>query len=353
MTAPLYSAAALTAFATALLRKAGLDAGKAETVAAILVEADLMGHTTHGLQLLPGYLQSLAAGAMTCDGEPEVIAERPATLTWDGRYLPGTWLTVRAIDAAMERARIYGTGTVVIRRSHHIGCLAAYPKRVTDQGMAVLIASSDPAAGSVAPHGAIAGRYTPNPIAAGWPTDDDPVILDISASTTTNGMTNRLNRQGDGARFGGLWLVNNKGEATDDPAAMLADPPGAILPLGGLDLGHKGFALGLLVEMLTSSLAGHGRADTPKQWGASVFVQVIDPAAFGGNAAFIRESGWLAEACRTAPVRPGNPPVRLPGERGLKLRAQQLAAGIALHPDIMPGLQPWSDKLGIAVPAAA
>jgi LDH2 family malate/lactate/ureidoglycolate dehydrogenase len=81
-----------------------------------------------------------------------------------------------------------------------------------------------------------------------------------------------------------------------------------------------------------------------------VFVQLIDPGAFGGRDAFARETGWLAAACRAAPVKPGNPPVRLPGERGLALRERQLAEGVALHPETMPALAPWAEKLAVAVP---
>jgi L-lactate dehydrogenase len=117
-----------------------------------------------------------------------------------------------------------------------------------------------------------------------------------------------------------------------------------------VDLGHKGFGLGLLVEALTSALAGYGRADGERRWGASVFVQLIDPAAFAGREAFVRETGWLAEACRTAPVKPGAPPVRMPGERALRLREQRLAEGVVLHGEIMPALEPWAKKLGVALP---
>ena len=181
--------------------------------------------------------------------------------------------------------------------------------------------------------------------------DCDPVILDVGMSTTSNGLVSRLKQQG--GKLPGKWLVDATGNASDDPAAMFADPPGAMLPLGGEDLGYKGFALGLLVETLTAALGGHGRADGVKAWGASVFLQLIDPAAFGGRERFLRETSWLAEACRTAPVPRGKPPVRLPGERGLALRAQQLREGVALHPDILPALRPWAEKLGIPLPAKA
>src|SRR4051812_17276161 len=110
------TAESLIAFATALLTRAGLDADKARTVAEVLVEADLLGHTTHGLALLSPYLAEIEKGAMTKAGEPIVLSDLPAAVTWDGRRLPGPWLVVRALDLAAARAKINGSCTVVIRR---------------------------------------------------------------------------------------------------------------------------------------------------------------------------------------------------------------------------------------------
>ena len=96
------------------------------------------------------------------------------------------------------------------------------------------------------------------------------------------------------------------------------EPKGALLPLGGLDAGHKGFGLGLLIEALTAGLSGFGRADPAEGWGATVFVQVLDPEAFGGLAAFRRQMDFVAGAARNAKPRPGVDRVRLPGEGGLR-----------------------------------
>jgi LDH2 family malate/lactate/ureidoglycolate dehydrogenase len=251
----------------------------------------------------------------------------------------------------VKRARKNGTCSVAIRRSHHIGCLAAYLQAAADDGFLVLLTCSDPAARGVAPHGGRRDVMTPNPLAAAWPTDGDPVILDVSMSVTTNGLTKRTATEG--RKFPGQWLVDGEGNPTDDPAAAFAEPPGAILPMGGVDHGHKGYALGLLVEALTGGLAGHGRADPPEGWGASVFLQVFDPALFGGREEFVRQTGHLARACRATPPRPGFERVRLPGESGLKRRAEQLAAGVELYPSIMPALAPWAQKLGVTVPDAS
>lgn len=338
-------ATVLIEFATRLLTRAGLEADKAAAVATVLVEGDLLGHTTHGLALLPAYLGEIEAGRMTKAGEPHVVADFPACVTWDGRRLPGPWLVTRALDLAVGRARGNGTCTVSIRRSHHIACLASYLQKVAEQNFLVILTCSDPMVSTVAPFGGRTGVFTPNPIAAAWPTDGAPVMMDFSASITTNALTKRLHAEG--RRFPGAWALDAAGHPTDDPGVLMSDPPGTLLPTGGSDHGHKGYALALLVEALTGALAGHGRADPPEGWGATVFLQVINPACFGGMEKFRRESAHLAAVCRANPPRPGVERVRLPGEAGLRRRAEQLAHGVELHPGILPALQPWQEKLGV------
>jgi len=343
-----YRASELIDYAAALFAAAGCDGDKPATIAAGLVEADLLGHTTHGLQLASTYLGELETGGMIPRGEPEIVADRGGTVTWDGRCLPGVWLATRAVDLAVERAAVHGVVTVVVRRSHHIGCLAAFLQRATDRGLMITIASSDPAAASVAPYGGRKAVFTPNPIAVGIPTDGSPILIDISASITTNGMAGRLRREGK--RFPGPWALDGSGVPTDDPAALVGDLPGTLLPVGGMDYGHKGFGLALMVEALTQGLGGFGRAEAPKGLGASVFLQVIDPEVFGGAEAFRRETGWLATACRDTPPVPGVDAVRLPGQRGLDHKRHALANGVGLYPGIMESLAQHAVKFGITPP---
>lgn len=339
------------AFAATLLARAGLEAEKAQTVAEVLVEGDLLGHTTHGLALLPAYLAELEKGAMAKTGEPRVVADFPAAITWDGQRLPGPWLTVRALELGMERAARSGSCTVVIRRSHHIACLAAYLQRATDQGFMVILTCSDPNVSSVAPFGGRTDVFTPNPLAAAWPTAGWPVIIDVSMSITTNALTRRLH--GEGRRFPGPWALTAAGEPTDDPGALYTQPPGTLLPTGGTDHGHKGYALTLMVEALTGGLAGHGRADPKEGWGATVMVQVYNPALFGGADEFRRQTEFVAAQCRATPPRPGFAAVRLPGESGLRKRVEQLAGGVELYPGILPALQPWAKRWQVELPRAA
>lgn len=343
-----YPAARLIDLARELLVGSGLEPSKAAAVAEILVEGDLLGHTTHGLALLPAYLGQLEQGSMSREGGPHVVADAPAALTWDGRRLPGPWLVREALAVAVDRAKTQGTCTVVIRRSHHIACLAAYLEPVAAQGLMVILSCSDPTTATVAPHGGTQGVFTPNPYAAAWPTTEGPVIFDVSMSITTNGLVKR--QQSAGERLPGAWLIDAQGRPTDDPRVMAENPPGALLPMGGIDHGHKGYALALLVETLTGGLAGYGRADPNEGWSATVFLQVLNPALFGGIAAFSRETGQVARMCRENRPRPGVGAVRLPGESGLRRRAEQLLHGVALHPGILPALRPWAEKAGLELP---
>ena len=343
-----YRADELVVFAATLLEKSGLARDRARTMADVIVEGDLLGHDTHGLDQLAGYLVQIEEGRLAKEGYPTVVSDFGATLTWDGHRLPGHWLVKQAIAEARHRILAHPVVTIAIGHGHHIGCLQAYLKPVTDAGLIILLMCSDPAAAGVAPHGGVASRITPNPIAAGFPTGGDPILIDISSSTSTNAMTKRLASKSE--RLKGAWVVDAQGRPTDDPRVLFADPPGAMLPLGGIELGHKGFSLALIVEALTSGLAGRGRSQKPQSWTASVFLQVIDPDAFGGRDAFVREMQYVAELCRTTPVAPGNPPVRLPGEGALACRRRQIREGVSLHETIMPALIPWADRFGVALP---
>lgn len=346
-----YAQTDLINYARTLLTTAGLEHDKAAAVADILVQGDLMGHNTHGLALLPGYLAELESGAMEKLGTPAVLADHPAAVTWDGRRLPGPWLVLQAMALATERAATQGTCTVVIRRSHHIACLAAYLKRATDQGLMMLLTCSDPNTASVAPFGGLDPVFTPNPVSAGIPTNGVPVLMDVSTSATTNGMTNRLHKEGK--RLPAAWVMDGHGVASDNPSVLFDEPKGTILPLGGMDSGHKGYGLTLLVEALTGGLAGHGRADAKEGWGATVFLQVIDPRAFAGLDAFTRQTGHVADACRASRPAQAGSAVRTPGEKGIALATRQMESGVELYPSILPSLSSWAIKLGVTEPSAA
>jgi len=135
---------------------------------------------------------------------------------------------------------------------------------------------------------------------------------------------------------------------------LFAEPKGTTRPLGGMDSGHKGYGLSLMVEALTGGLAGHGRADPPEGWGATVFLQIIAPRAFAGLPALQKQMDHVTARCRAARPAPRNgqagQPVRTPGEGGLQRKALAQRSGVALHASILPMLTPWAEKFGIDLP---
>ncbi|MGG5818204.1 Ldh family oxidoreductase [Falsiroseomonas sp. HW251] len=336
----------LRGFAAALLRAAGLEAAKAGVVAEVLAEADLLGHDTHGVALLPRYLEDLQSGVMARDGEPEVIADRGATIAWNGRRLPGCWLVSHALDIGFERVGRFGMVGIAIGNAHHMGALAAYLERATSRGLVLTMTTCAPGAATVAPFGGLRGALSPAPSAFGFPTGGDPVMVDISASITTNNMALRLAREG--RRYDRPWLMDARGEPTDDPAVL--QKGGTVLPAGGTDHGQKGYGWALQAEMLSQGLSGHGRADGPKGLANAAFIQVIDPGAFAGLDAFTRQADAIAASCRASPPRPGRDAVRLPGESGLRRKEAALARGIALRPETLSTLRPWAEKLSVPLP---
>ncbi|MFK7855869.1 MAG: Ldh family oxidoreductase [Granulosicoccus sp.] len=345
-----YQAEALVQFATQVLEADGMQPDMAQDVAHVLVEGDLFGHDTHGLALLAPYVMALQNGRMLGAGDIEIISQRAAVATWNGDYLPGPWLVKRGLDWAQKVAREFGTATLVIRKSSHIAALAAYLEQPARDGFMVQLMCSDPSVASVAPFGGTEPLVTPNPMSFGIPTTGAPIMIDISASITTNGMTNRLQNAGEKGAHN--WWLDANGVATSDPSVLNTDPPGSLMPLGGVEAGHKGYSLALFVESMTSALAGHGRADDADRWGATVYLQLTDCEAFGGLSEFERQTQWLVDHSLANKPADKNQPVRVPGQRALARKAEQLRDGVLLHSSIAPELKRLAEASNIAMPEA-
>lgn len=348
MSAPIRRGAEqLSALARDLLSAAGMDADKAHCVADLLLLTDMMGRHTHGLAQCEPYLLELANGRMTATGEPETLNDTGATVVWDGDYRPGLWLMQRALTLGFERLSQHGVFTFAMRRSHHIGCLAALAKQATDRGYYAMIASSGPHTKAVAPFGGKEGLFSPNPFAFAYPTSHAPVLVDTCASITTISMTRQ--KVATGEAFEHPWLLDSNGVPTRDPSVLeRAHDRGSMMLLGGAESGHKGFGLALMVEALTQGLSGYGRRDAPTRWGASVYLQLIDPAAFAGADAAMAQMDFLAEQCHAnAPIDPAQP-VRLPGEQATRNIQTHRREGVPVSPQTRTALRQWAQKLGVS-----
>jgi LDH2 family malate/lactate/ureidoglycolate dehydrogenase len=344
-----YTDTDLAKFATSALQRCGMPAEHAAQVAARMVDAELLGHRSHGLWLLGTYLERLQAGRIATHGEVRVVSDTDSAFSWHANRLPGAWIMQRAIDEVIARAATRAVVVATIAECSHIGCLQSYLLPLVEQNLFVTLSATNAGVASVAPFGGMDPVLTTNPIAYGIPTRGEPILIDQCTSLGSNQFFTAYAARGE--TLPGEWLLDANGQPTRDPNVLAQKPPGTVLPLGGLEFGYKGFGLGLAVEALTLALPGSGRRTKPDMFGQGVFLQVLNPRLLGGLDAFLDETTYLADACHASRVREGAPPVRLPGERALATRRAQLRDGIALAADVLARLQTWSEPLDLPMPA--
>ena len=334
----------LNKFCTSVFKKLGMDDEKAKDTSEILVEADMMGHSTHGVRLLPLYIKDVEAGNMKPSGNQITLNDTGSCITIDGDNLPGIWLTKQGLKLSSERAKIHGVSTVLIKNSHHNGALAAYLLPIVEQGLVPIIKCSVPSSATVAPFGGTKALLTPDPMALAFPTNGEPVIIDISASITTNNMI--ADKIVKNEMFDFNCLLTKDGIPTNDPKEVFENN-GTVMPLGGLEYGHKGFGLALGIEALSQGLSGSGRSRKLKTMNLSIYIQVIDPDAFAGLDAFKNEMSFLYNECINNPPIDKNNKVRMPGQNALFCRRKSIEKGIYLSKETLKSLEEIAKKFDI------
>lgn len=293
---------------TELFVRAGAPMAHATLVAEHLSEADAAGVRTHGVAKVPSYLAAIDAGAVDPAASPvEVAGHHGAQLVMDGRRAFGQVGAASALDRAAELAAGAGLGCVNVTRLGHLGRLGAYAARLAQRGLfGLCCASLPPHQHGVAWHGSKEGRLGSNPFAFACPTATTPIVADISTSATSWGAVERAWRTG--SRIAPDLVIDAAGEPTTDPGALFGAPAGLLLPLGGRAGGHKGSALGLLAELLATTLGGERVRDADR--GNNLFVLAIDIRA--GTAEL---AGDLGDYIRSALPIDVAEPVRVPGDR--------------------------------------
>ncbi len=346
-----YAYTDLLHFGTALFEAAGLPTERAETMASVFLEADLLGFTTHGMNRIPHNLAWLADGSSRIDGEPEVLAETSNLFNWDAGFLPGPWVMTQAIEKCMANVKTAGIVSATIRRSQHIACLGAYCPAIAEAGYVALITCSTPNEHTVCAHGGIEPVFSANPLAFVAPAPGYPILFDISMCITAGGYVTRANRLGE--KLPGKYLKDRAGNATDNPSVFFDEPPGSIMPIGGESHGYKGYALTMMTEILSMALGGYGRAnDTVTSDGEanSVYIQMINPDAFGSQTNFLKQAQAIKAMCENSTHKAGDEAVRVPGQRAWQRRQDQMVNGVELFPTIMEDLKPWTEKMDVELP---
>jgi len=349
---PRIHAEALHPFAKSLLQSGGLAEDEATLVAESLVSANLCGYDSHGVMRISFYLDRAAKGEVVPGAPFEVLRETPSVLTVDAHWGFGQIQTRHLTERLIEKAREAGVAVGTMIRCAHIGRLGEYCETVASTGLvAMLCVNNHGAIRRVAPPGGIAPRLSTNPIAFGIPDGDRPVIVDFGTSVTAEGKVRLKKIAGQTCPEG--WLLDAEGQPTTDPEKLYADPPGTILPMGG-EQPYKGFALSLVVEVLSGALSGGvcAREIPTNQMGNCVFMTVFDPNHFGGAGHFGQEVGSLVQFIRNCPLAPGVDRITLPGDPERETAQRCRHEGIAFDPGNWKQLEELATRLGVEIPEA-
>ncbi|MFC6614708.1 Ldh family oxidoreductase [Halopenitus salinus] len=339
----------LEAFAQVAIEGCGAPSGIAETVARSLVSADLVGHSSHGVVRLPYYAAQIDDGALDPSAMPELEEAGPFHRI-DGGGAFGQVTGRRAVELVTETAAERGVGIVGVHDSGHLGRIGEWADIVTDEGY--LFASwvnLHGGAQRIAPHGTADRRLGTNPITFGVPSFGalpfDP-IYDAATSQIAHGKI--IERDGSGERLPEDWTITETGEPVEY-AADFENEVGALLPLGGIETGHKGFGLATMTELFAAIIGGGAVATEAEQnWaGNGAAFVAIDPTAFTTREAVAERVSGLARFLRSAePIEEGGE-VLLPGEPEYRTARDRRESGIPLEDAVVENLREIAEDLGV------
>ncbi len=319
---PRLAVPALEPVAVAILRARGASAGIAADVAAHLVRAERSGHASHGLSILPGYLEAVAAGTLDPVATPRCVHDDGVFLAFDGLRGYGQHVGRVAMDAAIGRARSAGACLLTVRNSHHLGRAGHYGEMAAEAGLGLLaflnVVGRPP---MVAPFGGAEARLSTNPLCFAWPAAPgrEPWLLDFATSGIAANKARLMAASGEPLAPG--LMIDGEGNPTTDAQALFEPHAGSLLPFGA----HKGYALGVMAELFAGVLSG-GATIAPgnARDGAlrnNLFAVVVDPARFGDAGWQAEEGGAFADYLAGCPPAPGTDRVLLPGEPEAAVRA--------------------------------
>lgn len=318
----------LSSLAERIFAAAGCERDEARRVARHLVEANLVGHDSHGVIRIPSYVQWLRDGKVLANQSLRVITESDAIAVVDGQFGLGQSIGEQAIQLGIDKAAKTGVAVIALRNAGHLGRIGDWAVMAADAGMISLHFVNTSGAGMlVAPFGGIDRRLSANPIAGGVPVaDGPPIILDMSACTIAEGKVRICLNQG--VRVPDGCLIDADGRPTNDAEKFYASPPGSILPIAG----HKGYGLSFMIEMLAGALTG-GSCTNPanaSRVANGMLSIIIDREHFAPAEEFFPEVTRFIEFVKSSRTVTPDGEILIPGEIEERTKAKRLADGIAL-----------------------
>jgi len=338
----------LFAVANTILQGAGVSESEAAIIAGELADANLVGHDSHGIMRLVQYVDFIRDGYAHPGAALEVVNEGPTFAVIDGHFNFGQVIARSALHMGIKKAQEQGTATILIRNCNHIGRLGAYTHEAALAGMVAMMAVNAPGPGGVAPFGGMERRLGTNPISIAAPAGDDALVLDMTTSATAEGKLRVSKQKGEMVSEG--LVIDGFGKPSCDPNAYYNTPLGSILPLGGALMGHKGFGLSVMVDVLCGILSGSGvcRTDLPR--GANgVWLHLLQIERFIPRANYDACMQTYLKSIKECPRLPGVDEILMPGEIEQRRRAQRLQTGVELPAETWRQLRELAESLQVSI----
>lgn len=338
-------AEALARFIERMFIAAGCSPREATQIANALVQANLFGHDSHGVQMAPIYVANLEHGLVLVGQAPRIVADHGSILGLDGQKGFGQAIGEQAMRMAIERVSALGCCVLGLSNTHHLGRIGQWAEQCAQAGLASVHFVNALSTPLVAPWGGSDARLSTNPFCVGVPREPEPLILDYATSKLALGKVRVA--QDAGKRMAPDVLLDAAGQPTDDPAAMFSDPAGALLSFGE----HKGFALAVMCELLGGALSGgsvqHARP-RPNPMINNMLSLVFAPDKLVSRADLTRQVERLEAWLKASPLRPGSAGIRLPGEPERLTARERERVGIPLPRRTCDALVASARSLGMA-----
>ncbi|MBX3665450.1 MAG: Ldh family oxidoreductase [Burkholderiales bacterium] len=341
---PRIDAGRLNAFAAAVYRQAGMPEADAALVADTLVQADLWGHQSHGVLRLGWYLDRIRHGVMSPVTKPEFVVDAGAVALIDGHDGVGHVLTLQATREAVKRAKQHGVGVVGVRMSNHFGTCMYYTRLGALDGCVTWLTSNGGPA--MAPWGGRQKIVGTNPWSVAAPAGKyPPFLMDMANTGVARGKIYLARNRRQPIPEG--WAIDRDGAPTTDPQAAI---DGIILPMAG----HKGYAIAMMVDVLSGVLTGsgflsqvHSPYKTAEKSNCGHFMIAVDIAAFQPLAQFHARMEQYIGELKSVPLAQGHDAVYYPGELEAASDLANRRDGLLLPEDTRAGLAAIAADTGL------
>ncbi len=345
-----FQARALERTIAAIVAAGGSEPREAQLVSSNLVMANLSGHDSHGVGMIPRYIESLKEGGLQPNRHPQTRFDGGALLALDGQAGYGQVIGLEATDMAIARAKQHGVCVMTLSNAHHLCRIGQWAEQAVAQGLISISFVNVISRPIVAPFGGSDARFGTNPCTIGIPlARQPPMILDMATSAVAQGKIRVAHNKGVKVAPG--LLINDKGKPTVDPRYGVIEPLGALTTMGL----HKGYGLAVACELLGGALSGGGTQRTGERSKKRVLNGMlsilIDPARLGTGDFFEGEAAAFIEWVKQSPPAPGFDKVRIAGDPERETRVKRVRDGIEVDATTWKDILAAGEKVGVAAAA--